>query len=638
MVRRPEAATLREFRRLFQGGSLAGLSEAELLHRFAEEGDEAAFEAIVRRLGPMVLGVCRRMLGDRHAADDAFQATFLVLARRAGEIRDGRRLGPWLFGVAHRVARRARSRELRRRAREWSEVDDLPGSPEGAGPERSEVLAALDDEIARLPEAQRRPIVLCYLSGLTIDQAADRLGIPVGTARSRLARGRDRLRSQLARRGFEGRSALMGPMLAAWTGRPSPSLPLVKQAVALAAGASAPGSAAAVGLTSAPAFLLAQGALRTMTLWKLSTLAAGIVPVVAFGGSIGLAGVSVPSLGPGSGLPAPIAAVAALDDDDNDNDADDEDDHDQDPAETRIGEPRRAIRVELRGTPDTPGPRAEVARIDRVDGRDLVEVTLRAEGPDQTDALKQIIAKLEAELARMKERLAEVEGRPHDEDDDDDDDDDAEQADRHRERVEELAELARRRAEEIAEIARAHAEEAARQASREAERARRQVEIAIRQAEAHRGEVEARVEEARRQAEGVAARAAEAVSQALEAAGDVEVNVEIQADDLDDEEGNIVILRRSEAAAPADGEGRRRIVIRRQSGDAHPAPPAPPEAPSAPVVAPVPPVPPVPPVVEVRAIGGDLERRLGRLEERLERLERMEEKIDRLIEALEDRR
>ena len=313
MVRSLESVVQRDLRRLFERGSLAGLSEGELLDRFATQGDEAAFEAIVRRHGSMVLGVCRRMLGDRHAADDAFQATFLVLARRAGAIRDGERLGPWLFGVAHRVARRARGQQSRRWSRERPESADVPDPDLGASArlDRSELLEALDDEIARLPEAQRRPIVLCYLSGLTIDQAADRLGIPVGTARSRLARGRDRLRSGLAGRGFDGESALLGPLIASWTGTPGPSLPLLKQAVALAAGHAAP-KAAGVASASASILFLADGAQRTMTITHWAALAAGLVPTLA-GGTIGLSTAFAPIDGDG-GDPAPAVAVAASDD------------------------------------------------------------------------------------------------------------------------------------------------------------------------------------------------------------------------------------------------------------------------------------------------------------------------------------
>ena len=315
MVRRPESVVHGDLRRLFERGSLAGLSEGELLDRFATQGDEAAFEAIVRRHGTMVLGVCRRMLGDRHSADDAFQATFLVLARRAGAIRDGDRLGPWLFGVAHRVARRARGQHSRRQSRERQESADVPDPDLGASArlDRSELLKALDDEIARLPEAQRRPIVLCYLSGLTIDQAADRLGIPVGTARSRLARGRDRLRMRLVDRGYDGKSTLLGPLIASWTGTPGPSLPLLKQAVALAAG-SATSKTAGVATTSASILFLADGAQRTMTITHWIPLAAGLIPTLA-GGTIGLATVLGPADGDGGDpASAPAVAVAASDD------------------------------------------------------------------------------------------------------------------------------------------------------------------------------------------------------------------------------------------------------------------------------------------------------------------------------------
>jgi RNA polymerase sigma factor (sigma-70 family) len=664
MVRRTEAVAIREFRRLFQGGTLSGLTEAELLERFAADGDEAAFEVIVRRFGPMVLGVCRRMLGDRHAADDAFQATFLVLARRAGRIRDGSRLASWLFGVAHRVARRARAQDRRRKARERSDFVDLPGPPLGMAAEKAEVLRALDDEIARLPEAQRQPIVLCHLSGLTIDQAADRLGIPVGTARSRLARGRDRLRSRLEGRGFQGRSALLSPLLGAWTGRPSPSLPLLKQAVALAVGGSTSSKLAAVGVGSAPAFFLAQGALRTMTIWKLSTLAAGMVPVLAVGGSIGLASVYDPAGSLGLGLPAPAAAVAGLDDD-----KDEEKDRKGDDKE--IKEERNEVIIEVRGSVDVP----EIARV------------IGAEGLDEAESLKKIIATLEAELAHMRERLAaaeaeagkpfvvepdmvELEGRPRINVDVRPRMRIEEQSEALARRAEEMAaraaEAASRRAEEVAKVTELKAEELARVTELKAEElaviARRQAEAAIALAE---HQAEAAIAQAEQQAEGIAERAAEAVSRAIEAA---QIEVKIGADNIARVEGEAKdeVEVETDVIIGGDNDKReRRIILRRQADaprpPAPPVPPAPPEAPEAPAeptaitIRPLAPSRPSAPAeaetvtilptapsrpaaaVGVRVLGGELNNRLDRIEERLDRLDSLEKKIDRLLETLGDR-
>ena len=183
--------------RLFEGGSVAGMDDGELLARFAERRDEAAFEALVDRLGPMVLGVCRRMLADPRDVEDAFQATFLVLVRRAGSIRDRELVGPWLHGVAVRVARRARVLAVRRAIRERREDADVmvPERPPVA--EWSEVRAAIDEEIGRLPEHHRRPVVLCDVEGLSREEAAARLGWTLNMVRGRLDRARGRLRDRL---------------------------------------------------------------------------------------------------------------------------------------------------------------------------------------------------------------------------------------------------------------------------------------------------------------------------------------------------------------------------------------------------------------------------------------------------------
>ncbi len=205
MIDGHDGAVLAGFRRLFDGGTIAGLSEGELLARFAARGDEAAFRAIVDRHGPMVLGVCRRMLRDPSSADDAFQATFLVLVRRARAIRDGERLGAWLYAVAVRVARRSRAVERRRAG---YEADADPASLAGPEPaamadlERDDLRRALDEEIGGLPEGLRGPLVLCHVDGLTYLEAARRLRSTEGAVRMRLFRARDRLRKGLTRRGL----------------------------------------------------------------------------------------------------------------------------------------------------------------------------------------------------------------------------------------------------------------------------------------------------------------------------------------------------------------------------------------------------------------------------------------------------
>ncbi len=193
---------------LFGVGVVGRLSDAELLARFLHRenvpSSEAAFAALVERHGPMVLGVCRRMLGDDHAAADAFQAVFLVLARKAPRVRVEDSLGRWLVGVSVRVSLRARAVARAERARVRG-LDGLDPADESAStdPEgRHELRAAIDEEIARLPGRYRSAVVLCYLEGLTHEQAARRLRCPVGTVRSRLHRARERLRPALSRRGL----------------------------------------------------------------------------------------------------------------------------------------------------------------------------------------------------------------------------------------------------------------------------------------------------------------------------------------------------------------------------------------------------------------------------------------------------
>ncbi len=161
----------------------------------------------MERHSSMVLGVCRRLLGDSHDADDAFQATFLVLVRKAGQIRDSQRLGPWLYGVATRVATKARARELKRRGRLRAVPADIPA---GSDREREslEFRSIVDAELGKLSPKLRDILVLCLLEGLTAEEASHQLACPVGTVKSRLARGREALRGGLTARGLAPASAL----------------------------------------------------------------------------------------------------------------------------------------------------------------------------------------------------------------------------------------------------------------------------------------------------------------------------------------------------------------------------------------------------------------------------------------------
>ncbi|MDB5349228.1 MAG: polymerase sigma factor, sigma-70 family [Planctomycetota bacterium] len=201
-------------------------ADSALLDRFVRERDEAAFETLVLRHGPRVLGICRRWLGHGQDAEDAFQATFVVLVNRAGTIRDAESLDAWLCGVARRVAGRAKLRAGRRRSREGAGVDihEVPATAES---DLGDLRPLLQAEVDRLPEKYRRPIELCYWQGLTSEQAAHRLQCPTGTLKWRLSRAREILRSRLARLGLALVAFLMvrRPALATTSGSASYSGP-----------------------------------------------------------------------------------------------------------------------------------------------------------------------------------------------------------------------------------------------------------------------------------------------------------------------------------------------------------------------------------------------------------------------------
>ncbi len=188
---------------LFESGSLGELTDRQLLERFTiheAETSELAFAVLLKQHGPMVLRTCTAILRDRHEAEDAAQATFLVLASKASSLWVRDSLGPWLFSVARRVASCARSTALRRRAHEQEAARPAEWTTED--PARDEIDAIVHEEVNRLPQGYRVAVVLCDLEGLTQEQAALQLGWPAGTVRSRLARGRGRLRDRLTRRGL----------------------------------------------------------------------------------------------------------------------------------------------------------------------------------------------------------------------------------------------------------------------------------------------------------------------------------------------------------------------------------------------------------------------------------------------------
>ncbi len=198
--------------RVFRDGTLAGMSDRQVLERFVEHRDETAFETILYRHGAMVRNVCRQVLYDPHDVDDAVQSVFLVLVRKAKNLRIDGSLGPWLYRVAGRVAARARGNRKKRRAREL-QADALVESSCSSNTDAFEEAAVVHDELGRLPNRLRAPLVLCYLQGLTHDLAAQELDCPVGTVRSRLARGRSLLHQRIMRRGISLSAAALAGML-----------------------------------------------------------------------------------------------------------------------------------------------------------------------------------------------------------------------------------------------------------------------------------------------------------------------------------------------------------------------------------------------------------------------------------------
>lgn len=263
----------------------AGRTDGQLLAAFIERKDEAAFEALVRRHGPMVFGVCRRAVPNHHDAEDAFQATFLVLARKASSVRPRERLANWLHGVALRTAMKAKAVAAKRRGRE-RQVTEMP-EPEAARHDQwRDLQPLLDEELSRLPENHRLPIVLCDLEGKTIKEATRQLGWPQGTLAGRLARGRKLLAKRLAKRGVvlsAGSLATIVSQNAASAAVPtSLASSTVKAAATIAAG-----QATAAGAIPAKVAILTGGVLKAMLLSKLKTATAGLLLVAVLIGTAG---------------------------------------------------------------------------------------------------------------------------------------------------------------------------------------------------------------------------------------------------------------------------------------------------------------------------------------------------------------
>jgi RNA polymerase sigma factor (sigma-70 family) len=263
-------SVIRQIRRLLGAPTGADLNDRQLLELFAESGDQNAFTALVERHGPLVWGVCRRVLDNDADAEDAFQATFWVLARKAGSIRWHESVANWLYGVAFRTARRARTKAGLRRHHEQQAAAMIASS--GEPPiDWQELRSVLDEELMHVPARYRMPLLLCYLHGKTRDEAAEELGWTVGAVKGCLERGRELLRDRLARRGLNLSAVLLPTLLAEGALTAAPTALLNRTVTVVAAGT-----------MSAPVAALVKGVMtnmfwKTATMWTAVLLAVGLI-------------------------------------------------------------------------------------------------------------------------------------------------------------------------------------------------------------------------------------------------------------------------------------------------------------------------------------------------------------------------
>jgi RNA polymerase sigma factor (sigma-70 family) len=280
MAKLATSPILQLIRGVVEDPRVRALSDRDLLQRFHSQHDEAAFHTLLHRHGPMVLDVCRGLLGNGPDAEDSFQATFLILAQKAGTIRKGASLGSWLHGVARYTALKTRIRSAARQkheakapVRQVAQADDLNWR---------EVRQLLHEELERIPERYREPLVLCYLESATQQRAAARLGLAERTLRERLERGRELLRLRLVRRGLS--PAVILAVAAGATATASAAVPAVLEVSTIKAATSVAAGGALASVVSARVVAIAEGVQQTMRLTKLKGFAAVLLACVALGG------------------------------------------------------------------------------------------------------------------------------------------------------------------------------------------------------------------------------------------------------------------------------------------------------------------------------------------------------------------
>ncbi|OAI46950.1 hypothetical protein AYO44_01875 [Planctomycetaceae bacterium SCGC AG-212-F19] len=305
---RAQFASLMDFVSQYLRRGVPDVTDNQLIDGFVSRRDEAAFTTLVQRHGPMVLGVCRQVLRNETAAEDAFQATFLVLARKAGSIRRGQAVGSWLYQVAHRLALRARARDEDRQQLERQTAMMRPARAYEQHVDQ-DLCPLVHEEVRRLPEKYQAPVVLCYLEGKTAGRAAEQLGWRESVVRGRLFQARALLRARLARRGIALSAWSLGAALAGQTAVALPPA-LAEETIraALAFGAST-----TAGGVSVHALALAEGMVRTLARSRLSFAALVCVLVGSIGLVTGVVALQAPAqaIGAGDAEPEPVAAAPA---------------------------------------------------------------------------------------------------------------------------------------------------------------------------------------------------------------------------------------------------------------------------------------------------------------------------------------